>query len=347
MSGGGSVYTFLGKEDPGVGMLDFGPRYYNAMTGRFLSPDPILAGASAYAYCAGNPIMLYDPSGMYAIPPPPRGPENLERIATWGMDPSEERAMRIASASGVSRGIGNVWLPGEWVGGFFAVDPSMNRTYLNEPYAIGRTINGNVIAGAGSKVIDRIVQVYNEYEKSKETGKSGVIASTGKHRDLSRAYRKDPNGQEMMWKSGDVPSGKEVLEDVNLLGHGVGGMFGEMVCNDLWWIQKDGRVRLVSKTNLNNICFRGSFDKAAEGTKVFSRIAKWSGAVGVGFALYDFGSDPSYGRALDVAVTCTFMFPGFGWAVAGSYSLANMIVLHYTGQTIGMHAEQTVRGWIK
>jgi len=24
MSGGGSVYTFLGKEDPGVGMLDFG-----------------------------------------------------------------------------------------------------------------------------------------------------------------------------------------------------------------------------------------------------------------------------------------------------------------------------------
>lgn len=42
MSGGGSVYTFLGKEDPGVGMLDFGPRYYNALTGRFLSPDPIL-----------------------------------------------------------------------------------------------------------------------------------------------------------------------------------------------------------------------------------------------------------------------------------------------------------------
>jgi len=55
MSGGGSVYMFLGKEDPGVGLLDFGPRYYNAMTGRFLSPDPILAGASAYAYCAGNP----------------------------------------------------------------------------------------------------------------------------------------------------------------------------------------------------------------------------------------------------------------------------------------------------
>ncbi len=71
MSGGGSVYTFLGKEDPGVGMLDFGPRYYNAVLGRFFSPDPILASASAYSYGEGNPIMLYDPSGMACIPPPP------------------------------------------------------------------------------------------------------------------------------------------------------------------------------------------------------------------------------------------------------------------------------------
>jgi RHS repeat-associated protein len=67
MSGGGSVYTFLGKEDPGVGMLDFGPRYYNAVLGRFMSPDPILAGASAYSYAEGNPIMMYDPSGMESI----------------------------------------------------------------------------------------------------------------------------------------------------------------------------------------------------------------------------------------------------------------------------------------
>ena len=44
MSGGGSVYTFLGKEDPGVGMLDFGPRYYNAMLGRFLRVCPIPLG---------------------------------------------------------------------------------------------------------------------------------------------------------------------------------------------------------------------------------------------------------------------------------------------------------------
>ena len=67
MSGGGSVYTFLGKEGgppsrvgchihyPTInGGAPVGPRYYNAMTGRFLSPDPILAGASAYSYAERN-----------------------------------------------------------------------------------------------------------------------------------------------------------------------------------------------------------------------------------------------------------------------------------------------------
>jgi len=90
MSGGGSAYTFLGKEDPGVGMLDFGPRYYNAMLGRFLSPDPMLAGASAYSYAEGNPVMLYDPSGMYALPPPPPShdsPDFLARLDKWQQGP--------------------------------------------------------------------------------------------------------------------------------------------------------------------------------------------------------------------------------------------------------------------
>ncbi len=65
--GGGSVYGFIGKEDPGIGLLDFGPRYYNSTMGRFMSPDPILAGPSAYSYAEGNPVMLYDPTGMQAV----------------------------------------------------------------------------------------------------------------------------------------------------------------------------------------------------------------------------------------------------------------------------------------
>ncbi len=59
-----SHFRFLGKEIDRTDEQDFGPRYYSALEGRFLAPDPILSGASPYAYTSGNPIMQYDPSGL-------------------------------------------------------------------------------------------------------------------------------------------------------------------------------------------------------------------------------------------------------------------------------------------
>ncbi|MDH3892199.1 MAG: DUF6531 domain-containing protein [candidate division Zixibacteria bacterium] len=66
-SQGGLGYTkhwFIGKEKDKTLELDFGPRYYNRSVGRFLAPDPIMAGPSPYSYSEGNPIMMSDPTGM-------------------------------------------------------------------------------------------------------------------------------------------------------------------------------------------------------------------------------------------------------------------------------------------
>ncbi|MEW6051494.1 MAG: RHS repeat-associated core domain-containing protein [Candidatus Zixiibacteriota bacterium] len=75
ISGANRTYRqFIGKELDKTAQLDFGPRYYGKELGRFLAPDPIPAGASPYSYAEGNPVMLYDPSGLttaYPIPPPP------------------------------------------------------------------------------------------------------------------------------------------------------------------------------------------------------------------------------------------------------------------------------------
>ncbi len=38
-------------------------RYYNPSIGRFTTEDPIKDGSNWYAYCSGNPIMFWDPSG--------------------------------------------------------------------------------------------------------------------------------------------------------------------------------------------------------------------------------------------------------------------------------------------
>ncbi len=52
----------------------FNARYYSSAHGRFTSPDPLMASASAirpqswnrYSYCLNNPMNLTDPSGMVA-----------------------------------------------------------------------------------------------------------------------------------------------------------------------------------------------------------------------------------------------------------------------------------------
>ncbi|MFH2057128.1 MAG: RHS repeat-associated core domain-containing protein, partial [bacterium] len=68
-NGSSAIHKFIGKEEDKTGWLDFGPRYYEPTVGRFLAPDPALAEASAYSYAAGNPIMLFDPTGMSHLAP--------------------------------------------------------------------------------------------------------------------------------------------------------------------------------------------------------------------------------------------------------------------------------------
>ncbi|MBN2533834.1 MAG: hypothetical protein JXB88_13140 [Spirochaetales bacterium] len=57
-------YQFTGQEfEQGTGLYYYGARYYDPVLGRFLSPDPVLAGLNRYAYCYNNPVMYIDPSG--------------------------------------------------------------------------------------------------------------------------------------------------------------------------------------------------------------------------------------------------------------------------------------------
>jgi RHS repeat-associated protein len=66
-----SRYTFSGKEkDEESGYSYFGARYYNSDIYIWLSPDPMsdnYPSLTPYAYCANNPIVLRDPTGMLMI----------------------------------------------------------------------------------------------------------------------------------------------------------------------------------------------------------------------------------------------------------------------------------------
>ena len=55
-----------GLYDPDTGLVEFGCRWYDAETGRWISKDPILldGGWNVYAFCDNDPVNRTDPSGL-------------------------------------------------------------------------------------------------------------------------------------------------------------------------------------------------------------------------------------------------------------------------------------------
>ena len=66
----GNRFLFTGREYfSSIGLYNYRNRFYSAIWGRFLQPDPIgFAGdpANLYRYCANNPANASDPSGLGA-----------------------------------------------------------------------------------------------------------------------------------------------------------------------------------------------------------------------------------------------------------------------------------------
>lgn len=72
---GGTAEPELGftgqRLDPETGLMYYGGRYYDAVLGRFISPDPFVPAPGnpqaldRYAYVLNNPVNLIDPSGYF------------------------------------------------------------------------------------------------------------------------------------------------------------------------------------------------------------------------------------------------------------------------------------------
>ncbi len=65
-----NTYTFTGREwDEEIGIYYYRARYYGPAMGRFISKDPLRfkAGVNMYTYVENNPIIRFDPSGLFSM----------------------------------------------------------------------------------------------------------------------------------------------------------------------------------------------------------------------------------------------------------------------------------------
>ncbi|MBI4846533.1 MAG: tetratricopeptide repeat protein [Candidatus Omnitrophica bacterium] len=61
-----NAYSYKTKEySANTGLVYFGARYYDSLTGRFITADPLgmVDGTNVYLYCGNDPINIYDPYG--------------------------------------------------------------------------------------------------------------------------------------------------------------------------------------------------------------------------------------------------------------------------------------------
>jgi RHS repeat-associated protein len=58
-----------GLYDPDTGLTRFGARDYDAVAGRWTAKDPVRfsAGMNIFEYCAGDPLNLFDPTGLEGV----------------------------------------------------------------------------------------------------------------------------------------------------------------------------------------------------------------------------------------------------------------------------------------
>src|SRR6185312_5360500 len=71
-------------DDSEVGLVNMSHRLYDPMTGRFISPDPLVTSATdgqalnRYSFVGNNPLTFVDPTGLQAAEPDPGPDPDLE-----------------------------------------------------------------------------------------------------------------------------------------------------------------------------------------------------------------------------------------------------------------------------
>jgi hypothetical protein len=118
--------------------------------------------------------------------------------------------------------------------------------------------------------------------------------------------------------------------------------------NSIYWVQKNGKVRLTKNIGKNYLLQRSN--KIVAQTLYTSKIVAQSftniniiysaANYGISWALN--GNIPSFGKGMDLFFTSMAAIPGLGWAVSGSYWTMSAVSYAITGKWMSEHMDNWV-----
>ena len=316
-------YKYNGKELQETGMYDYGWRHYMPDIGRWNGMDQLsemYAPVSPYAYVANNPVNFTDPDGR-----------KIEPIWKDGKIVGYEFTEADAVAAGGYLKAGGDW--GELYsqvdgyGGDFGSGPLSNFWNTFHSNGVIMKIRSSYTKGTGRTLSDGTVllaeSVLSYKRMSFDEWLKGINVEEGS----------DYSGFDF---ASDIAGGLGLMVD------GSAYIWDNLSNKKQWRYSYKAHKYLKGKGyNFKTSAIKNSVPKGFKATGVRLGIA--SGLITVGDALYN--SEINASHILDASVTAASFIPGFGWAIGGSYFLADMIHRGiYDGQSIGDRLDEAVGG---
>ncbi len=293
-------------------------RGYNAQIGRFSGID-ILAdkysSITPYQFAANNPIIFNDPTGAEYSYKDKNGDKWHHADLFSGTAAAGQAYQKGNGFDGFGdrsrvTGMENF---SQYLNDLYKNSSNGITTYTNETSGKSSLYNYTNLKGANFGAPEyHGLQSHTEGEMYYYTG----IASMPRY------------------EQGEAHSG------LDYLGVAVGavgtyaGYVGEAFHNELYWVQRNGIARLTS-TAKSNYTFERSYNLIGGELSTAKAIGKYASIAGVAISAYQFAENRSYANGFDLAMSFTAFIPGVGWAISGTYFLANTMDQAITGQTIG------------
>jgi RHS repeat-associated protein len=183
-------------------------------------------------------------------------------------------------------------------------------------------------------------QVYQYLETRDENGVVNGAAWTGLGEELDEVQVSPFIGPSLTNESTSSAKGSRNFLDYAGLTSGwastYNGVRGDAVHNGLYWIQKNGTIRLTS-TIKSNITFKKSYELVGKVTSMSKMTSAGFAGLGTVISAVQFYNNPTKANAFDAAMGLTSFIPVVGWAISGTYFVANLGSLIFTDQTLGQH----------